>query len=172
MPKKFPLAATRERLEQHSSAVEVGLLRIRPVDGSDEILLCTGFAVRLSDDPLRYGFVSRGETYDYLPMKVALPGSSRTALPAAAIEIDNKGPEAVDAVRSSIWRASLDIQTVHAARPNEVVDDYPGLEVVDAVWKDDEDLLSIKVGYPSLESTPLVRHRLTVRVSPCLRNMG
>ncbi|RXF72125.1 hypothetical protein [Hansschlegelia zhihuaiae] len=169
MPKKLPLYAAREMTSQHSAAVKVGLLTITPVVG-DPILLCTDAAVRLSVDPLRYGLVSRGQTYDYLPMRVSLPGVNMNALPAAAIETDNVDPAVVAAVRSSINRAALDLETIFTTRPDEVVESWPGLEVVEATW--DDDVASLKIGYPTLENIPLVRHRLTVNVSPALRNMG
>lgn len=170
MPRSLPLFATREITTPHSSAVYMGLVTIFPVDGGAPQRLCTDPVYRLSDDPLRYGLVSRGNVYDYLPMKFQMPGSNMSALPATELQTANIDAAVVEAVKTSIYRAQLRIESVFSTRPNDVVEAYPEMEVVEASW--DDDVVSISVGYPSLETIPLVRHRLTVRVCPALRNVG
>lgn len=169
MARKLPLAAVRDLTAQHSSAVYVGLMTVHAIDGGEPQRICTDPAQRLGVDPLRYGIISRGLRFDYVPMRLALPGSDIHALPAASLEAE-PDPEIVEAVRTSIYRATLDIETVFSTRPNQVLEFFPGLEVVEASWNDDA--VTIAVGYPTLETTPLVRHRLTTAVCPALRDIA
>lgn len=170
MVRKLPLNAVQDLTAQHLSGVYVGLLTIYPTDGGDPLRICTNGPTRFSIDPPRYGMMSRGLRYDYVPMRFALPGSNMNAPPASMLETDNVDPAVVEAVKTSIYRSTLDIETVFSTRPNQVLEYFPGMETVDATWNDD--VATLTVGYPSLETTPLVRHRLTTRVCPALRDIA
>ena len=170
MAKIVAFEVRKELAEQHSSAELVGLIRVTPVGGGAPILLSTHPVTRFSVDPLRYGIVSRGERYDFMAVRFQLPDSSRDELPQTSMEMDNIDPAVVAAVRSSIDRARLDLETVMSTRPNDVMERFPNMEVRDATWTDD--VVSIEIAYESLATTPLAKHRMTVGVFPALRTVG
>ena len=168
MPKILSAWADKQLQEQHSDAELVGLMVIYPVDGSDPIRLCTHPVTRFSVDPLRYGLMSRGEKYQFVAVGYVLPDSNREELPRTSIQMDNIDPAVVKAARSSIYRASIDLETVMSARPDEVVERFPGMEITEANW--DDATVTIAISYESLATTPLVKHRMTVTRFPGLRS--
>src|SRR5688572_11065331 len=58
-------------------------------------------AVRLSTDPLRYGTISRGLTFTFLPVGLVLPDDVEERPPAMRLKLDNIDRETIALLRST-----------------------------------------------------------------------
>jgi hypothetical protein len=66
----------------------------------------------VTDVPLRYKTVSRGEDYFYLPMQIVLPDEREGSAPRAQIRISNINREILPLIRSVITPARAKIELV------------------------------------------------------------
>lgn len=75
---------------------------------------------RLSEQPLRYGTVSRGSTYTFVPMSVMLPDDIEERAPTSQIQIENVSRDLVALLRSMRSPADVRMEVVLASTPDAV----------------------------------------------------
>lgn len=85
---------------QETGAVPIFLVTIDHDALSEPIRVSTDPTTRVSDVPLIYKTVSRGEDYIYVPMTVILPDEREGSAPRSTLRIANITPEVVALVRS------------------------------------------------------------------------
>lgn len=90
---------------------------------------------RISTDPYRLGTVSRGDTYDFLPIGVVMPDESADTPPAIRVTIDNVVRELVPLLRSVSTPASVTIEMVLASAPDIVEVVWPEFDLVGADYE-------------------------------------
>jgi len=93
------------------------------------IYLSSDPTARLSTDPLRYGTVSRGNTYDYLPMSLVLPEDSLDTEPTMQLQIDNVMRTLTPLLRSISTPAIVTVELVLASTPDTVEAIWPEFEL-------------------------------------------
>jgi hypothetical protein len=96
---------------QETGVVPITLLTITHPDLEEPILVCNNPTTRLSDDPLLYGTISRGDTYLYIPFDPLLPDETDRA-PEAKITIANIGRDLVTLIRSVVSPPSIVMEIV------------------------------------------------------------
>ncbi|MBN9304116.1 MAG: hypothetical protein BGO82_17220 [Devosia sp. 67-54] len=87
---------------------------------------------RLGTDPLRYGTVSRGDTYEFYPMSLVLPEDSEDTVPAMQWVLDNISRQLVPLLRSVQTPAKVTIELVLASAPDTVEASWPEFDLVAA----------------------------------------
>ena len=123
----------REALNaQESSETVIFLMTVDHDDLSSPILLSTDPTTRLSEVPLMYGTVSRGDTYIFIPMEVALPDEREQSAPRAGFRISNVTRELVSLVRSVTSPPRAKLELVLASDLDTVEVETPWLDVVAA----------------------------------------
>ncbi|MGH7393660.1 MAG: DUF1833 family protein [Candidatus Rokuibacteriota bacterium] len=136
------------------------LLTITHPDTPDIGRVSSDPTTRLSDDPLLYGTVSRGNTFTYISFAFQPPDDREEAPPRAQIILDNVGREFINLLRTFHPPATLLVELVLGRSPDAVEMTFPDLEVVSADYDAQQVILTpIFRGlqdeqYPALAFTP------------------
>ena len=107
---------------------------------------------RLSVDPLSYGTVSLGVTYNFLPIGMVMPDDSDEAPPAFRITIDNVAREMVPLLRSVDTPATVTIEMVLASDPDTIEVSWPEFDLIQADY--DAQSVIIDLAIDSLVTEP------------------
>lgn len=119
---------------QETGEIFIVLLTITHPATSDVARLSSDPTQRFTEDPLRYGTISRGNIYWFLPFQIVLPDSQESAPPLARLVIDNIDRELVELIRSHGEPGKLLIEIVLASSPDAVERTYPTLEVTNVQY--------------------------------------
>jgi hypothetical protein len=115
---------------------------------------------RLSEEPLRYGTVSRAEEYDFVPIGLVQPEDSDETPPAFRITIDNIMRELTPLLRSVATPPLVTVEMVRASEPDVVEVLWPEFDLVDSELSAEAVVLTLTVDalvtepYPSGTFTP------------------
>jgi hypothetical protein len=112
-----------------TSEQTIVLVTLTHPDTAEIVRLCDGWTVRLSDDPLMYGTVSRGNTFTFVRMDVRPPVLSREAPRRGRLILDNVGREQVALIRTYHRPAQLFIELVLGSDPDTVERIWPIMDV-------------------------------------------
>jgi hypothetical protein len=112
---------------------EIVLITITHPDTPDVARLASKWTVRLSDDPLTYGVISRGETFYFVRMDARPPILSRDAPRRGRLVLDNTGGEQTALIRTYHAPAQIFMELVLGSDPDVVERQWPvmDLRVVD-----------------------------------------
>lgn len=137
---------------QNSDEVAVFLLTITHPALATPIRLSSDATQRLSDDPLVYGTISRGEEYLFVGMDITLPDEKDKAPPSSRLVISNVNRELVPLARSISTPAKVKIETILASAPDNVEVTVPALDMVSLVYDASE--LTFDLTMDALSSEP------------------
>jgi len=107
---------------------------------------------RLSDEPLTYGTVSRGDTYEFLPLDVVMPDDSDATPPAIKLSLDNILRTTVPLLRSISTPASVTTELVLASDPDTVEVSYPAFNLTNADY--DSGTVTVDLTMDALATEP------------------
>ncbi|MBS7538354.1 hypothetical protein [Ancylobacter lacus] len=146
--------------------IPVILVTITHPDIAEPIRLSTDPTMRLSVDPLRYGTVSRGETFLFVPMVARLPDETDEAPLSTELRLANLDAAMVKALRQSTRPASATLEMVLAASPDLDEESVTGLKV----WSAEADLdeISLSLARQSRDGEPWPCDRMTASAFPGL----
>lgn len=114
---------------QETGEISIGLITITHPATTEIGRISSDPTRRLGEDPLRYGTISRGEVYWYLPIDIVPPDSQEQSPPLARLSIDNIDRELIRLMRSTGEPATFTIEVVSASEPDIVQQPYPPMEV-------------------------------------------
>jgi hypothetical protein len=114
---------------QESGEIVIFLLTITHEDLDEVIYLTTDPTERLSDSPLSYGTVSRGNTYLYAGIDVTIPDDQDKSPPSSKLTIENVSRDLVALARSINSPAQVQIEAVLASAPDDVEMSWPALDM-------------------------------------------
>jgi Domain of unknown function (DUF1833) len=118
---------------EESGEVAIFLLTIDHVDLPTPIRLSTDPTERVTDVPLHYRTVSRGDDYTYLPMQVVIPDEREGAAPRAQFRICNVTRELIEFIRSTTIPATAKLELVLASDLDAVEVESPWLDIISVV---------------------------------------
>jgi len=147
---RFRAALFRENMEE----VVALLVTVTHPDLGETLYFSSDPTLRLSTEPLLYGTVSRGNTYNYVPMQVTLPADQEDAPPTIDLTISNVGREAVPLLRSTATPASVTVDIVLAEYPDDVETSFPEFDLVRADYGGDDAILSLALDAMTTEPYP------------------
>lgn len=147
---RFKAALFRENMDE----VAVALITITHPFLTTPLLFSSDPSARLSIDPLRYGTVSRGKTYDFVPVTITFPADQEDAPPTIDIQLSMVGREAVPLIRSAIEPASVTIEVVLAEYPDDVEAIFPDFDLVSAQYGGNDATISLAVDMLATEPFP------------------
>ena len=107
---------------------------------------------RLSIDPLVYGVVSRGNTYNFFPISLVLPDDSDATPPTIKLILDNVMRQAIPLLRSITTPPSVTIEMVLASDPDTVEASWPNFDMVDITY--DANSVTIDLAINALSTEP------------------
>lgn len=114
---------------QETGEVPIFLLEITHPTLAEPIRLSTDPTTRLSDSPLTYATVSRGETYYYAGIDVSIPDEQDRQAPHSKLTIENVTRDLIPLARSVNSPPSVKIEAVLASAPDSVEMTWPALDM-------------------------------------------
>jgi Domain of unknown function (DUF1833) len=110
---------------------------------------------RLGEDPLRYGTISRGQVYQYLPVGVIVPDSQEQSPPLSRLSIDNIDRELISLIRASNEPATMTIEVVSADELDVVQQPYPPMDVMNVQYDQFQAIFELQYKPLQAESFPM-----------------
>lgn len=108
--------------------------------------------VPVSIDPLVFGIISRGETYQHALVSVSLPDDKEGAAPRARVTFDNVDRGMVELLRSIVGVPQVKFEVVMVDSPDAVEIRYDKLEAFGATY--DGDTISFEVSREAISTEP------------------
>lgn len=130
------------------------LITITHPDAPDPIRLSSDMGARITDTPLMYGTVSRGETFLYVGMNGTLPDEKDQAAPRSRLVLSNVGREAVALARSVTSPPQAKIELIRLAAPDVVEIEFPELDMVGVEFDADQLTFELQADALALEPYP------------------
>lgn len=134
MSRTLSLAMREAMNSQETGEVAVVLLTLEHPSFPEPLLLSSDPTERLSEEPLSYGTISRGDTYVFCPMGVTLPDDLGERAPVARIVVENISRELIKVMKPLAGLATGKVEIVLASSPDEVEIEYPVLDIVRAPY--------------------------------------
>lgn len=137
---------------QETGEIPVVLLTISHPSFAEIARLSSDPTTRLSDTPLQYGTVSRGQTYIFCPFSTALPDDIDQRAPTARLMVENVSRKLVEIIRSVSSPATASIELVLASSPNSVEIEYPSFDIRSASYN--ANIMTLELSIDALTEEP------------------
>jgi hypothetical protein len=126
----YPLNVRAALQDQHTAEIEVALVTFTHASLAEPIRVSSDNTERLSMDPLRYGTVSDGETYEFILMSAIIPDDQKESLPRTSLMLSNIDASLIALMRSfTTPPASAEIALVLASAPDTVFQRFTNMTV-------------------------------------------
>lgn len=142
-----------------SEVVDIFLVTIEhdeleAINGGQPLRLSSDPTARLSDNPLAYGTVSRGQQYDFLPFQWVAPEEGDEAPSEIQFRILNFDVNMIQLLRSTSTPASVTVEVITSAALNDVEISYPSFDLTGASYDNDAIVLSLAIDSLVTEDVP------------------
>ena len=142
---------------QESDKVLAVLITFMHPDLTEPIRISTDPTQRLSDDPLIYGTVSRGEQFVFIPINAVMPDDQDQAAPRARLVLDNIS---VEGLQEDVFRVSDILQLVPT----------PAMVLIECVLTSTPDI--VEVAWDELQATKATINVETVQIDLAMDNFS
>lgn len=139
---------------QESSEVAIHLITITHEDLPDIFRLSTDTTVMLTEDPIMWGTISRGDQYLYVGVELQLPDERDREPPRSRMSMSNIDRSMVPLIRSVHTPPKVKIETVLASAPNRVEISYPEFDLINAEYNAAQISFELSIDVLVLESYP------------------
>lgn len=144
---------------ENTGEVAVVLATITHPDLVAPVRLSSDPTERLSDDPLVYGTVSNGETFEFVMMSAVLPDQQRGQSPRAAIVLENVDRDSVALLRSITTPMRVKFDLVLASAPDAIEESYTDLRAAKAGY--DADRITLDISREPFTAEPWPAGKMT-----------
>lgn len=134
MSRSLSLTMRRAMNSQETGEVVVALLTIAHPSFVDVLRLSSDPTVRLGGTKLRYGTISRGNTYLFCPMGISMPDDIAERAPTARLMVENVSRELTTLIRQISSPGTATIEIILASSPNVVEIAYPEFDIRGALY--------------------------------------
>lgn len=146
----FRKAANAENTEE----VIIALLTItHPSIADDPLYVSSDPTTRLSDTPLTYGTISRGNNYIFAPLQLALPDDIDERAPTARLLVENVSQDIIAAARQFTTPPTCKIELVMSSTLDVVEVEYPEFDVKNIQY--DANQITLELSIDSLTDEPM-----------------
>lgn len=152
MSRTLSLTLRRAMNAQETGEVPVVLLTISHPSFPDIARLSSDPTTRLSEAPLKYGTVSRGQTFIFAPFSTALPDDVDQRAPTARFMIENVSRDLVETIRSVSTPATASIELVLASSPDDVEMEFPAFDIRSANYN--ANIMTLELSIDALTDEP------------------
>lgn len=121
---------------------------------------------RITEDPLLYGTISRGDTFLWVPMSVIFPGDDDQSAPEFRLVIDAVDREIFAVIRASRKPATCKIELVLSTDLDSVEQSFDGFKTVSAPY--DEGQVTVSLSQETFWGEPWPAGRMTPKTFPGL----
>ncbi|MEH2705231.1 hypothetical protein ABIF21_000016 [Bradyrhizobium elkanii] len=150
--------------------VPIVLVALTPNDGGETVYLSSDPTQRLSEDPLRYGTISKGpdgqtREYEFVLMAMAWPDDQEASPPATSLTFDNVAEDMAATARSVTPGTQADVvmSLVTSSDPDFVEETYL-MKATGATY--DAQSVSLSVSREPIETEPYPAQRMTKQRFP------
>lgn len=137
---------------QDTGEVLIVLMTITHPAYAEPLHISSDPTLRLSETPLQYGTISRGETYLFCPFSTSLPDDVDERAPTAKLMLENVSRSLVEIIRSISTPATATIELVLASSPDFVEIEYPEFEVKNASYN--ANVMTLELSIDALTDEP------------------
>lgn len=137
---------------QETGEVVIVLMTISHPSYPTPLRLSSDPTTLLSEAPLQYGTVSRGQTYLFCPFSTTLPDDVDERAPTARLALENVSRDLVAIIRSISTPATATIEVVLASSPDSVEIEYPQFEVKSAQYN--ANIMTLELSIDALTDEP------------------
>lgn len=151
-------SALRSVLSPNSDANLIILLTLTGGGITTPIRICDNYTQRISetDENEIYGVVSRGNTYTFLPMQIALPTEESGSLPRANITMYDVTRLVLPSLRQLTGPPSVLIEIVLSTSVNTLEADFAGMKLAGVTYT--KDSITGQLVVDGLETEPFPSH--------------
>lgn len=130
---QLPLAFRSEAHKERSTDGEIKLFTITHASLGTPIYIANRWTQLLSTEPLKYGVISSGVTYEYMALSDEWPDDIKGAPARATITVDNVASGMVAIARAITGSAAdVAIKIVMESEPDVAVANWTGLKIRNA----------------------------------------
>lgn len=144
---------------ESTGEVAVVLATITHPDLAAPVRLSSDPTKRLSVEPLKYGTVSNGETYEFVMMNAVLPDQIRGQSPRTALVFENVAADSAKLLRSITSPARISIDLVLASSPDVIEERYSDLMATRGSY--DADKITLDISREPFTAEPWPSGRMT-----------
>ncbi|MCA0278443.1 MAG: DUF1833 domain-containing protein [Proteobacteria bacterium] len=137
---------------QETAEIPVVLVSLQHPSFATPLFLSSDPTERLSVEPLSYGTISRGNTYVFCPMDVALPDDLGERAPSAKFMVENVSRKIVELIRGLASPGIAKIELVLASSPDSVEIEYPEFKIVGAQYN--ANIITLEMSIDALTDEP------------------
>lgn len=132
---------------EDAAGIVIALVTITHSDLASPIRLSPDPTERISDDPLAYRTLSRGLSFDFLPMGISLPKQQPDAPPTARLVVDNIDFAMVRAIEEldSDEFPKIGFEIVHSSDLDDVIEPHPNFLATS--WSHDNASIEFALGF-------------------------
>ena len=109
--------------------VVICLLTITHAEMAEPLRLSSDPTQRISENPLAYATVSRGETFVFLPFEFTLPADQDDVPPRVSLNLANADRALIGLLRTISSPLQIKVEVVLASSPDEVEVDLPIMQL-------------------------------------------
>lgn len=166
MPRIISLGTTREFNLEHADHVAIVLVKIDHDDLAEPVYLSTDPTIITSYEPLTYGTISNGITYDFAGMSAVFPDDKEGSPVSAQLALDNVNGVLAPLFRGISSPPVISMSLVMSSDLDFVEESYEGLQT-DAVDYDAM-VVSLSVSRDPSGAEPLPNRRMVRSAFPAL----
>lgn len=159
MAREISLNARTAFNAQETDAIPVILVTITHESLVDPVRLSTDPTVRLSTEPLRYGTISDGEEFEFVLMSALVPSDHQGQSPKTSLSLANVDLDMASVIRSITSPATVDLTLVLHSAPNDVEEQWTGLQAVTGTY--DANRVTLDISREPITSKPYPAFRQT-----------
>jgi len=128
--REVPLSTLKSMYAVDSNEYPIILIALhREGTEEDVIRLSSDPTVKLGDDPIYYGTVSRGENYIFFPFEITLPSDESDSVPRLTLSVDNVSGEIGHWLRSSTIAPTVTVEMLASSDLNAPIMTFPGFKL-------------------------------------------
>lgn len=154
MPRTLSAGFKAALLSQSADEDAVALLTITHPTLATPLRVSSHPTTCLGVDPLRYGTISRGRTFDYIAFQITLPEDAEGKPPAFDIVLANIGRETVALLQSALEPATVTVEIVSITNPDLVEIEWPEFDLVSAEYDDETVRIGLALDAMATEPYP------------------
>lgn len=153
MARTLSLTFRNAMMAENTGAVVVALLTISHPLYLQPLRISSDPTQRITDVPLTYATISRGNTYTFVPMTLVLPDDIDERAPTARLIVDNISRELITAIRSFTSPPKCSMELVLSDSPNVVEVAYPEFDIKNTQYNPNS--ITFELAIESLTDEPL-----------------
>lgn len=152
MSRTISLAAQAANNAEATGDLFIFLLTVTHPSIVTPLLFSSDPTTLVTEDPLQWATVSRGNTYNFLPIGMVMPDDSDATPPTIKLSLDNVTRQLMPLLRSITTPASVTIEMVLRSAPDSVEVSWPDFDLTSNDY--DQGTVTVNLTIEALATEP------------------